>query len=79
MWANLCRTVKRESDLVARIGGEQFAVLLPETDPKLAEIIAERLRQMVETTPLLMAEGKSQRPTALGSRNPTRVPAASPR
>src|SRR5580704_13808572 len=44
--ANLCLAVKRGSDLVARVGGDQFAILLPETDLNQAEIIAERLRRM---------------------------------
>jgi len=36
---------KRRIDLVARIGGEEFAVLLPETDERGAFIVAERLRR----------------------------------
>jgi len=39
----------RKSDIVGRYGGEEFVVLLPETDPDRAEIIAERLRIGVET------------------------------
>jgi diguanylate cyclase (GGDEF)-like protein len=54
--AELCLAVKRVSDLVARTGGDQFAILLPETDLKQAEIIAERLRRMVEATPLIAEE-----------------------
>jgi diguanylate cyclase (GGDEF)-like protein len=50
--AKLCLAAKRGSDAVARIGGDQFAVLLPETDLRQAETIAERLRRMVEETPL---------------------------
>lgn len=38
----------REHDLIGRIGGEEFAVLLPETDLQGAIVIAERLRQEVE-------------------------------
>ena len=37
----------RDSDIVARIGGEEFAVILPETDTKGAKIFAERLRDGV--------------------------------
>lgn len=41
------RAVTRGSDLVARIGGEEFAVLLPETDLAGALIVAERVRAEV--------------------------------
>lgn len=37
----------RPNDLIARFGGEEFAVLLPETTLKNARIIAERLRENV--------------------------------
>jgi diguanylate cyclase (GGDEF)-like protein len=41
--AIVCGSAKRESDAVARIGGEEFALLLPETTEEAAFIIAERL------------------------------------
>ncbi len=37
----------REVDVVARIGGEEFAVLLPSTDLPRAAVVAERLRALV--------------------------------
>ncbi len=43
----LCETVRRsvrKSDLVGRLGGEEFAVLLPRTDLKAAAELAERIR-----------------------------------
>jgi diguanylate cyclase (GGDEF)-like protein/putative nucleotidyltransferase with HDIG domain len=36
---------KRRIDIAARIGGEEFALLLPETDERGAFIVAERLRR----------------------------------
>jgi diguanylate cyclase (GGDEF)-like protein len=41
------RSPLRPNDLVARFGGEEFAVLLPETSLENAVIIAERLREHV--------------------------------
>jgi diguanylate cyclase (GGDEF)-like protein/PAS domain S-box-containing protein len=41
----------RDSDLVARVGGEEFALLLPETDAAGAVTMAERMRQAVEQGP----------------------------
>jgi diguanylate cyclase (GGDEF)-like protein len=34
--------------LFARIGGEEFAIILPETTAKEANIIAERMRKKIE-------------------------------
>ena len=42
--ARLCATQTRDSDVVARIGGEEFAILLPETELEDACVAAERLR-----------------------------------
>ena len=45
--AEAIRSPLRPNDLVARFGGEEFAVLLPETTLDNAKIIAERLRNHV--------------------------------
>ena len=50
--ANLAGRCKRNSDLLARIGGEEFALLLPETEAARAEVLAERLRCDVAASPL---------------------------
>jgi diguanylate cyclase (GGDEF)-like protein len=41
------QTVNRTGDLVCRYGGEEFAVILPDTDLQGATVIAERIRQAV--------------------------------
>ncbi|MFD3165282.1 diguanylate cyclase [Herpetosiphon sp. NSE202] len=42
--ADLCRANLRPTDLLGRYGGEEFAILLPDTDVSAALTIAERLR-----------------------------------
>ena len=42
--ATLMTSERRRTDVAARIGGEEFALLLPETAPEDARMIAERLR-----------------------------------
>jgi diguanylate cyclase (GGDEF)-like protein len=45
--AAACTDGKRNSDLVGRLGGEEFAILLPETDIAQASIVADRICQRV--------------------------------
>lgn len=44
-----CRNVLRREETVGRLGGEEFAVLLPETNQNAALLIAERLRRAIAT------------------------------
>ncbi len=41
----------RQQDIFARVGGEEFAVLLPEVNAEGALITAEKVRKIVEVTP----------------------------
>lgn len=45
--ADAARAVLRRSEIIGRYGGEEFAVILPETDEPNAMIIAERIRTSV--------------------------------
>lgn len=38
----------RESDIIGRYGGEEFAVALPETGPEQSVVVAEKLRRAIE-------------------------------
>ncbi len=48
--AQVVRTLLRKPDYIARWGGEEFLVVLPETSLDNAELVAERIRAMVAAT-----------------------------
>lgn len=49
----------RPMDLVARVGGEEFAIILPNCPPAFGETVAERLRRRVERTPVVIGPAQS--------------------
>jgi diguanylate cyclase (GGDEF)-like protein len=49
--ADDCSSMRRETDIVARFGGEEFVLLLPETNESAAGLVAERLRKQIEDHP----------------------------
>jgi diguanylate cyclase (GGDEF)-like protein/PAS domain S-box-containing protein len=53
----VCRKTLREVDIVGRIGGEEFAILLPEIDAKHAMEVAERLRQAITHAVIPLEQG----------------------
>ncbi len=57
--AAIARDVCRAVDVVGRIGGEEFAVLLPETDRQGALIVAERLRETVAGRTVSLSGGQT--------------------
>ncbi|MCW5837404.1 MAG: GGDEF domain-containing protein, partial [Labilithrix sp.] len=44
----------RQQDVLARVGGEEFAVLLPEVEPAGALVAAEKVRRLVESARFLV-------------------------
>jgi len=48
--ADICKGALRDVDIIARYGGEEFVILLPETTATEAQLMAERLRQLVART-----------------------------
>ncbi len=58
---NIADTIQRTlriQDICGRMGGEEFCVLLPETDKAQALIAAERVRGCVERSEILLANGE---------------------
>ncbi len=57
--ATLLDARSRQSNVVARYGGDEFAILLSETNLEQAEILAERLRQAIQAEHFLREHGVS--------------------
>lgn len=64
--ANLYRESVRTTDLVARYGGEEFAVMMPETNLADALTFAEKIRSLVESTPMETQAGPLNITVSLG-------------
>lgn len=54
----------RETDIVSRYGGDEFTVVLPQTGIEGATVIAERVREALQTHPFLETVGLSVHLTA---------------
>lgn len=57
--AGLIRDAVRLSDVVGRMGGEEFAILMPETDRGHARLVCERLGEMVARRPVRLPSGEA--------------------
>lgn len=53
----LCRRLLRRTDLVGRLGGEEFAFLLPHTNLEAAKVTAEKLRAGIASQRILCGSG----------------------
>jgi diguanylate cyclase (GGDEF)-like protein len=56
--ARLAQRVCRKSDLVARYGGEEIAILIFDQDPWVAPHVAERVRAELEGEPIRLEDGR---------------------
>lgn len=64
--AEAIRLVMRGMDVAGRYGGEEFVVLLPQTDAHGAWQFAERLREQIEPWPLPVGDGQIRFTVSLG-------------
>ncbi|MBM2827004.1 MAG: hypothetical protein HW403_1068, partial [Dehalococcoidia bacterium] len=63
---NTLRSVVRNSDVVARYGGDEFAILLPETDQERGLVVAERIEKAAARGTILPEGERIDLPIALG-------------
>ncbi len=64
--ARRLETTVRAQDQVARWGGEEFVVFVPETDAEGARVLAEKLRSAVKDTPVTTSSGEISTTITLG-------------
>jgi two-component system cell cycle response regulator len=55
----------RGIDLACRYGGEEFVIVMPETDMAVAAMVAERLRRRIAAEPFPIQEGASAIPVTI--------------
>jgi diguanylate cyclase (GGDEF)-like protein len=63
-FADLVRLHVRDVDVSGRLGGEEFAILLPETDRAGAASVAERMRESLSAVSLGVSDERSVRVTS---------------
>ncbi|HUC47811.1 MAG TPA: PleD family two-component system response regulator [Xanthobacteraceae bacterium] len=55
----------RGIDLACRYGGEEFVIVMPETDMAVAAMVAERLRRRIAADPFAIAQGTKHIPVTI--------------
>ncbi|MDQ0840158.1 diguanylate cyclase (GGDEF)-like protein [Sphingomonas faeni] len=64
--SSLIRSSLRESDIFGRLGGEEFALLLPHTDLDQGTVLAERLRKAIADKPVNVGSALVRITTSVG-------------
>ncbi|HXD11484.1 MAG TPA: sensor domain-containing diguanylate cyclase [Anaerolineales bacterium] len=65
-FANRCKNLVREIDLVGRYGGEEIIILLPETDLVRAIHVAERICSYIAGKPIIVSEQEIRLTVSIG-------------
>lgn len=60
-FVEIAKICLRQEDLLVRYGGEEFCVLLPDTDVESAAALAERIRAAIEYSSFVYGEGKTEK------------------
>lgn len=58
--------LRPNTDMAARVGGEEFAIILPDTDAESAIAFAEKLRKRIEQTIVVIGENEISPTVSLG-------------
>lgn len=66
-FADVVRKAIRDDDELARLGGEEFAVLLPGATVDEIQVIAERIRQTVEVSPMTFKDEQINLTVSIGA------------
>ncbi|HYG85143.1 MAG TPA: diguanylate cyclase [Azospirillum sp.] len=66
MVAGACSTILREYDILGRLGGEEFVVVLPGATPDESRVVAERLRRHIARMPVPGPEGRFYMTASIG-------------
>jgi diguanylate cyclase len=63
--STVIKSVLREADVLVRYGGEEFLIVLPDSDIRGANYVVDRLRQVIQKSPMIY-EGKKIEATFSG-------------
>lgn len=74
---SILQNTLRDGDFLARVGGEEFAMLLHDSHLDVAESVAERIRHNIETSPLKTRHGRVSITVSIGAVSVSSVPHSS--
>ncbi len=57
-FARILRNITRKSDIVARFGGDEFCIIMPEADEEQAYSLAQRIKEAAEENAIQAPDGK---------------------
>ena len=65
--AEILRNEVRTTDIVCRYGGEEFAMVFPETHLNLAVKVADRIRELIANSPIPLEQGEINLTASMGA------------